>query len=207
MRGAARRARWPLLALALAGGAPVAGAQPASRAPIPPDSLERAARRLIAAVPFPALVTRGADGAPQARPVQPRLPDSSWTVWLATNPRTRKVAEVTRDPRVVLHYFDPATLGYVTLHGRARVVRDAAEQAAHWDPAWDRFYPDRERGAVLLAVRGERLELVSAAWGIEGDAATWRPPTVMLRRRAPAGAPPPGPAPATSPARSPAAPR
>jgi general stress protein 26 len=130
-------------------------------------------------------VTIGPDGAPQARPVQPRLPDSSWTVWVATNPRTRKVAEIARRPRVVLHYFDPATLGYVTLHARARVVRDSATKAAHWDPAWDAFYPDKARGAVLLALQGDRLEIVSAQWGIEGDPRTWRPPTVLLRQRPP----------------------
>ena len=190
-------------ALLLAGG--VGAQQPAPAAPpqdaLTPARLEREARQIIAAVPFPTLVTVGLDGAPQARPVQPRLPDSSWTVWLATNPRTRKVREIARTPRVVLHYFDPATLGYVTLKGRARVVRDAATKAAHWDPAWDAFYPDTARGAVLLAITGERLEVVSAARGIEGDTATWRPPTVELRRR------PPATAPVTSPARSRSAPR
>ena len=174
-------------ALLVAGG--LGAQQPAPTAPpreaLTPARLEREARRIIAAVPYPALVTIGPDGAPQARPVQPRLPDSSWTVWVATNPRTRKVAEIARQPRVVLHYFDPATLGYVTLHARARVVRDSATKAAHWDPAWDAFYPDRARGAVLLAIQGERLEIVSAQGGIEGDATTWRPPTVLLRRRPP----------------------
>jgi general stress protein 26 len=86
---------------------------------------------------------------------------------------------------VVLHYFDPASLGYVTLHGRARVVRDSATKAAHWDPAWDAFYPDKARGAVLLAIQGDRLEIVSAQRGIEGDPRTWRPPTVLLRQRPP----------------------
>ncbi len=188
-------------ALLLAGG--VGAQQPAAppRDSLTPARLEQEARRIIAAVPFPALVTVGLDGAPQARPVQPRRPDSRWTVWLATNPRTRKVREIAREPRVALHYFDPATLGYVTLKGRARVVRDSATKAAHWDPAWDAFYPDRARGAVLLAVTGEQLEVVSAARGIEGDAATWRPPTLELRRR------PPGRAPVTSPARSRSAPR
>lgn len=151
--------RGVLLAAVLAAAtmpAPGLAAQqaPPARDSLTPTSLERAARRIVAAVPFPALVTVGLDGAPQARPVQPRLPDSSWTVWIATNPRTRKVREIARDPRVALHYFDPATLGYVTLHGRARVVRDSATKAAQWDPAWNAFYPERDRGAVLLAVRG-----------------------------------------------------
>ena len=58
-------------ALLLAGG--VGAQQPAAppRDSLTPARLEQEARRIIAAVPFPALVTVGLDGAPQARPVQP----------------------------------------------------------------------------------------------------------------------------------------
>ena len=147
-----------------------------------PD-VEASARRIVAAVAFPTFITTDADGRPQARTVQPLAPDSIWTVWFATNPRTRKVREVARDPRVVLHYFDPATLSYVSLVGRARVIRDRATKAAHWSSAWDSFYPDRDTSAVLIAVQAERLEVVSSTLGIAGDAATWLPPTVTLPRR------------------------
>jgi hypothetical protein len=95
-------ARWSATAALLVAGG-LGGQQPAPTVPphdaLTPARLEREARRLIAAVPYPSLVTIGPDGAPQARPVQPRLPDSSWTVWVATNPRTRKVAEIARQPR------------------------------------------------------------------------------------------------------------
>ena len=116
--------------------------------------------------------------------MQPQQPDSAWTVWFATNPRTRKVTEVQRNPRVVLHYFDQSTLSYVSLIGRARVVRDRTTKAAHWSSAWDAFYPDRDTSVVLIAVEAERLEVVSSTLGISGDAATWRPPTVQVRPRA-----------------------
>ena len=80
----------------------------------------------------------------------------------------------------MLHYFDPATLSYVSLIGRARVVRDRATKDAHWTAAWNAFYPDRDTSVVLIAVRAERLEIVSSTLGIAGDAATWQPPTVIL---------------------------
>lgn len=152
---------------------------PGTRAtPVP---LEVGARRIIATVPYPTFITTDRTGHPQARTVQPALPDSSWTVWFATNPRTRKVTEIARDPRVVLHYFDARTLSYVSLAGRARVVRDRATKVAHWNAAWTAFYPDRDTSVVLIAVTAERLEVVSSTLGITGDAATWRPPTVRLR--------------------------
>ena len=154
--------------------------------PLPPDSaawLEAQARTIMAAVPYPTFITVGKDGHPQARTIQPLAPDSTWTVWFATNPRTRKVGEVSRNPRVTLHYFDPSTLSYVTLIGRGRVVRDRATKAVHWAPAWDAFYPDRDSSVVLLAVTAERLEIVSTGLKITGDPRTWRPPSVTVRRR------------------------
>ena len=156
---------------------PASGAAPANR------SLEESARRIVASVPYPTFVTTDLSGRPQARTVQPLPPDSTWTVWFATNPRTRKVGEVERDPRVVLHYFDPGTLSYVSLIGHARVVRDHATKVAHWNAAWDSFYADRDTSVVLIAVTAERLEVVSSTLGISGDAATWRPPTVRLPAR------------------------
>lgn len=151
--------------------------------PAPSARLEQSARRIVEVVPFPTFITNDAAGRPQARTVQPQQPDSAWTVWFATNPRTRKVTEIGRDPRVALHYFDPKTLSYVTLIGRARVVRDRVTKDAHWDAAWTAFYPDRDTSVVLIAVTAERLEIVSSTLGISGDAATWRPPTVRLPRR------------------------
>ena len=151
-----------------------------------PAALEAAARQIVASVPYPTFITTDANGHPQARTVQPMAPDSSWAVWFATNPRTRKVAEIARRPHVVLHYFDPVTRSYVALIGRARVVRDRATKDAHWNPQWSTFYPDRDTSVVLIVVQAERLEIVSAKLGVEGDKATWRPPTfrIQLARRA-----------------------
>ncbi|MCC7054464.1 MAG: pyridoxamine 5'-phosphate oxidase family protein [Gemmatimonadaceae bacterium] len=152
--------------------------------------LEQVARLIVRAAPYPTFITTDATGRPQARTVQPLAPDSTWTVWFATNPRTRKVTEIQRDPRVVLHYFDQATLSYVSLIGRARVVRDRATKAAHWTPAWDAFYPDRDASVVLIAVQAEQLEVVSSTLGVSGDSATWRPPTLRVQPTRPVRARP-----------------
>ena len=103
-------------------------------------------------------------------------------VWFATNPLTRKVGDVSRDGRVSLYYFEPASLAYVTLVGRARIVRDRTEQDAHWERAWDAFYPDRANGVVLIEVTPDYLEIVDIKRGINGDSVTWRPPVLPLRK-------------------------
>lgn len=134
------------------------------------------ARRLIAGAKYATFVTLDETGAPRSRMVQPKAPERDFTVWFATNPRTRKVQDITRDARVVLHYFDPVREGYVSLVGTAKVVRDRAAKDAHWDPAWNSFYKDRDTGVVLIGVTPDRLEIVSDKDHITGDNATWRPP-------------------------------
>lgn len=159
-----------------------AQATPERASTLTPAALEAAARTIVSTVPYPTFITTDAKGHPQARTVQPMAPDSGWAVWFATNPRTRKVTEIARHPNVVLHYFDASTRSYVALVGRARVVRDRPTKDAHWNPAWSSFYPDRDTSVVLIVVQAERLEIVSATLGVEGDKATWRPPTLMIRR-------------------------
>lgn len=141
-----------------------------------------AAREVIAGAGYATLVTNGEDGHPQARIVDPFPPDDDFTVWMATKPTTRKVAEIRRDPRVTLLWFDPAALAYVTLHGDAELVDDPAEKAARWKPTWAGFYEDENRGDdyLLIRVRARRLEVVSPGHDVVGDDATWRPPTVEL---------------------------
>ena len=99
------------------------------------------------------------------------------TVWIATNPVTRKVEQIKKDPRVTLFYFDPSGPGYVTLLARAEVVTDPAEKAKRWKEDWAEFYKDKYRGGdyVLIRCRPIRLELVSYAHDILNDPDTWRP--------------------------------
>jgi general stress protein 26 len=142
-----------------------------------PSSLEQAARELIAGARYGTLITLGPDGHPQARTIENLPPEADFSIWFATTPRTRKVEEIRRDPRVTFYWFDPARAGYVTLIGTARIVTDSAERARHWQPEWETFYPDRDRDYLLIQVQPRRLEVVSPAHGITGDSLTWRPPT------------------------------
>lgn len=182
-------------ALSLAGN--IAGAQsaPAKLAPaqsatakLAPARLDSIARRVVAAARYATFVTVDSLGRPRVRTVQPRPPERDWSVWFATNPRTRKVAEVARHRAgapVALHYFDAATESYVAITGRARVVRDRPTMDAHWDPAWNAFYADRDKGVVLIGVDAERIEVVSPRLGVDSDPTTWRPQSFVPARRKP----------------------
>lgn len=142
-----------------------------------------AAKDIMQLAHFSTLVTIGPDGHPQARIVDPFPPDSDLTIWIATNPLTRKVQEIRRDPRVTLMYFSAATFEYVSVIGTAVVDTDAGQKASHWKPEWAALYKDQNRGDdyQLLRVKPSRLEVVSVRRGISNDPKTWLPVTLDVR--------------------------
>lgn len=114
----------------------------------------------------------------QARTVDPFKPDENFIVWIGTNTRTRKVAAIRRNPRVILYYFDREAQAYVTLHGSARVINDAESKMKWFKDEWKAFYPDRATDYTLIMVRPEKLEVVNVKKGILGDSVKWLPPVV-----------------------------
>ena len=143
----------------------------------------QAAREVMEKARYCALITVDDDGQPQARVVDPFAPEEDLTVWIATKPVTRKVGQITKDPRVTLFYFDPEGLGYVTLLGKADIVKDPVEKAKRWKEDWSAFYDDRNRGDdyLLIRVTPSRLEIMSFGHGLLNDPKTWRPVTIDLR--------------------------
>lgn len=140
-----------------------------------------AAKDVMQAARFATFVTIGGDGHPQARVVDPFVPDSDMAVWIATNPLTRKVAEIRRDPRVTLLYFNTAAQEFVTLQGTASLVTDSVEKAKRWKPEWAALYKEGPRGEsyLLVRIRPTQLEVVSSRHGMMNDPRTWRP--VIIR--------------------------
>jgi general stress protein 26 len=136
-----------------------------------------AARAIIEESHYCTFVTIGPDGHPQARVVDPFPPDSAFTIWIATNPATRKVREIDRDPRVTLLCFNEAKSEYVTVIGTAARDTSAAQKAGHWKSAWAALYRDENRGDdyLLLRLVPSRLEVSSRRPGMSNDPKTWLP--------------------------------
>ncbi|MGA7992087.1 MAG: pyridoxamine 5'-phosphate oxidase family protein, partial [Thermoanaerobaculia bacterium] len=140
----------------------------------------RAAHEVALKARYASFITIGEDGQPQARIVDALGPDEEFTVWVGTSPVTRKVAEIAKDPRVTLSFFDTSGPAYVTLVGTAHLVTDPTVKAKHWKSAWVPFYKNEWRGAdfALLKFTPRRLEVVSQAHGFFNDPLTWRPVSV-----------------------------
>lgn len=144
------------------------------------DTLIKAAREVMETARYCALITVDSKGRTHARTMDPFAPDENMLVWFGTNPGSRKVAEIRRNSRVVLYYFDREGPAYVTISGTARLVNDPKEKSRRWKDEWKTFYPDRQKGYLLIAVTPSELEIVSEKKGIVGDAVRWAPPKVRF---------------------------
>jgi general stress protein 26 len=104
------------------------------------------------------------------------------TIWIATNPLTRKVEEIRRDGRVTLLYFNASANEYVTVIGRATLVTDSVAKIAHWKSDWAPFYKSGPRGSdyTLIRIKPSRLEVVSPNRHVMSDPKTWRPVIIDL---------------------------
>jgi general stress protein 26 len=144
-----------------------------------------AATDIIQKAHFCSFVSIDANGQPQARVVDPIAPDANFTIWFATNPLTRKVDQVRRNPKVTMLCFDAASTSYVTVLGRAELVSDVAEKQRHWKADWAAIYPSGAKSdeVVLIKITPSRLEIVSDARGMIGDPKTWLPLAINFPER------------------------
>jgi general stress protein 26 len=144
------------------------------------EQLINAAREIMTTTRYCALITTDSHGRANARTMDAFAPDENMTVWFGTNPLSHKVAEIRRNPQVTLYYFDRENQAYVTLHGVARLVSDPQEKLRHWKDDWKAFYPDRDKGYLLIVVRPSKLEVVNTKTGIVGKSRAWDPPSVTF---------------------------
>ena len=146
-------------------------------------TLMRVTREIMVSARYCALITLDDSGTPAVRAMDPFPPEEDLVVWLGTNARTRKVADLTRDPRAALYCHDVAAGAYATLRGTAAVVTDPAAKARHWKTEWKDFYDDEFRGDdyVLLRFEPEIVEIISMKHGIATDPKGFAPAVLRLR--------------------------
>ncbi|WP_141924681.1 pyridoxamine 5'-phosphate oxidase family protein [Haloactinospora alba] len=124
----------------------------------------------LRAVPFGTVVTVG-EGEPHARLVQHLAVEEDGTVWVGASPRSRKVADVRRDPRVAYAVEDRDAFGYVTAQADAEIVDDPRERARRWEEGLAAFFPAGPHGDdfVLLRLVPYRVEVMDFARGVHPD--------------------------------------
>ncbi len=147
------------------------------------NRLISAAREIIIAAGTCALITLDEEGRSRVRTMDPFIPGNDLSVWFGTNPKSRKVNQIKKDPRVTLYFLDSDASGYVTIHGIAQLVDDPREKEKRWKEEWKAFYPNRPEGYLLIKVTPEWMEVISYTRGIFGDSITWQPPIVLFNTK------------------------
>ncbi len=142
--------------------------------------IKNAAREIMTAAGTCALITLDEEGRPRVRVMDPFLPESDFTVWFGTNPKSRKVNQIKKNPKVTLYYLDSDASGYVMIHGKAQLVDDQKVKEKRWKDEWEAFYPNKPEGYLLIKVSPEWMEVISYTHGILGDPTTWQPPVILF---------------------------
>jgi general stress protein 26 len=144
------------------------------------NKLINAAREIMTATGTCALITLDEKDLPMVRVMDPFLPESDFTVWFGTNPKSRKVNQIKKNPNVTLYYLESDASGYVVIHGIAQLVDDQREKDKRWKAEWEAFYPNKTEDYLLIKVSPEWMEVISYSRGIVGDPITWEAPVVLF---------------------------
>jgi general stress protein 26 len=147
------------------------------------NKLKNAAREIMTEAETCALITLDNEGRPTVRTMDTILPDNDFTVWFGTNPKSRKVEQIQKDPRVTLYYLEKDGLGYVMIHGIAKIVDNKKEKERRFKAEWEGFYPNYPEGFVLIKVAPEWMEVINYKHGVVGDPITWETPKVIFDKK------------------------
>jgi len=71
----------------------------------------KSARGIIKRAYFGTLISIDHTGQPKARLMEPFLPGKNFEIYLATNPKSRKVKELLNNPVASMHYIDEPRTG------------------------------------------------------------------------------------------------
>ena len=98
--------------------------------------------KLIKGIRIAMLTTAETDGTLRSRPMATQEAEFDGTLWFFTSADSPKVDEVEHDQNVNVSYAKPDDQAYVSLSGRARLVRDSAKINELWNPLLKAWFPD-----------------------------------------------------------------
>ncbi len=95
---------------------------------------------MMKSISFAMLTTEDDDNL-RARPMVAAQSEFGGTLWFFTRASSHKVDEVNQDQRVGVTYADPSKQDYVSLSGRAKLIRDKSAIDAHWGESMRTWFP------------------------------------------------------------------
>ncbi|MFN2454970.1 MAG: pyridoxamine 5'-phosphate oxidase family protein [Pyrinomonadaceae bacterium] len=115
---------------------------------------------MIKDIKFAMLTTAEPDGTLRSRPMATQQTEFDGELWFFTAASTPKVDEIEQDHHVNLSYAAPDKNHYVSVSGKARLVRDRRKIEELWTPAYKAWFPKglEDPDVALLNVRAEQAE-------------------------------------------------
>jgi general stress protein 26 len=108
---------------------------------------------LIKDVKIAMMTTVEADGSLHSRPMYNHKADEAGDLWFFTRASTPKTSELGRDSQVNLAYADPSSQTYVSVSGRADVVRDQAKVKEFWTEGLRTWFPKGSDDPDIALIR------------------------------------------------------
>jgi general stress protein 26 len=115
---------------------------------------------MIEEIDFAMLTTVAEDGSLHSRPMSTQRAEFDGNLWFFTRASAPKVGEIEREHQVCVAYAKPEAQRYVSVSGRATVVRDRAKIEELWSPELKAWFPKgpEDPDLALLRVAVERAE-------------------------------------------------
>lgn len=110
---------------------------------------------LIKDIRIAMLTTAMPDGTLRSRPMGTQREKFDGTLWFFCDAESAKVYEVRQDNHVNVSYAEPKDERYVSVSGRASVVRDAARARQLWSPFHKAYFPNGPEDPNLALLKVE----------------------------------------------------
>ena len=96
----------------------------------------------------------------RSRPMSTQKFEFNGDLWFFTSDNTHKIAEIEKDNRVCAGYSKPEDNRYVSISGRAEVVKDRAKIEELWNPVLKAWFPEGvdDPSLCLLKIPVEQAE-------------------------------------------------
>jgi general stress protein 26 len=144
------------------------------------DTVLIAAREIIKATTYCALITIDSTGQPQVRTMNPFPANDELITWFATSGKSRKVREIKNNPKVCVYYADHTSAkGYVNITGTAEVIDDKELLLKMKRDYWENI-PDWQNIFVLIKIVPKTIEVINYKHGLNNDPETFRAPAIVL---------------------------
>jgi general stress protein 26 len=117
------------------------------------DNLEKL-RSMIKDIDFCMLTTIDEAGDPHSRPMSSNGDiDPNGDLWFFTGASSHKVTEVARAPKVNVSFADPKNQQYVSVTGKAQLVRDQKKIEELWRPEFKLWFPEGKDDPEIALLR------------------------------------------------------